>query len=346
MSGQKPDFDFTDDLQEIVAYPPDQNLPAFLRNKVSLRNKIAVFYADGDKFGQRFRAAAKESLEILSCVSKALKEKQKALLVDILVWLSGHYQFGVTNPFFWKGAARFETLLWGGDENLFVMPSWLGLEFAQLFYDKTRDWKLDGGERWTFSTGLVICDHKTPIRQVKNVAKELAERNKSPGGGAIQIEVFESLSMPDVDFDSYRRNLYFSERKPRKGELDELNRQLSIPGSKIGELIEKIARLKKPDGLPRAQLYKMLEKASKAGAAAARSEEMDRELRTDFARWKERAGAAAAINEWQVDVLRDVCPWGAQIETKQPAFSLSLGLVAMLWDYVRPLDFAGNGGNG
>jgi hypothetical protein len=330
MSGQDPGFDFTDNLQEIIA-GADQALP------LSLHDKVAVFYADGDKFGTRFKNAARSGVHNLGSVSNTLKDKQRQLLRDILAWLGEHYASGATNHYFMQGAARFETLLWGGDENLFVMPSWLGMEFAELFYEKTRDWTLEGDAPWTFSAGLVICDGKTPIRQIRNVAKELTERNKAFGGAAIQIEVFESLSMPDVDFDSYRRNLYIAS----DDELGEVNRQLSIPGDKLGELIKAILRLKEPDGLPRSQLYKMLHKASQAGAAVARSDEIDRQLREDFALWKKRAGRSVSIEEGDIDVLRNLRPWGEAIKAKRPAFSLSLGMVAMLWDYARPLHFAG-----
>ena len=50
MSGEKVEFEFTNSLEDMVADPPE-GLP------ISLSNKIAVFYADGDKFGQRFKGA-------------------------------------------------------------------------------------------------------------------------------------------------------------------------------------------------------------------------------------------------------------------------------------------------
>jgi hypothetical protein len=333
VSCQKPAFDFTDELQEIVSNPP-QDLP------LSLHNKIAVFFADGDKFGERFKNAASRapSLTGLSDLSRDLKKKQKGLFSDVLGWLGAHHHSAATNPYFFQGAARFETLLWGGDENLFVMPSWLGLEFAQLFYEKTGTWDLGAdGKHWSFSSGLVICHYKTPIRQIKTVAKELAERNKGLGGGAIQIEIFESLSMPDIDFDSYRAKLYFGDKTPTPDELSELNRQLAIPGEKLGKLIDKVARLKQDDGLPRSQLHKMLLKSSKAGTTA-RSDEADRSLREDFALWKKRAGAATAVGEHDLDVFGDLRRWDEAINPKRPAFSLSIGLIALLWDYVQPLD--------
>ena len=330
LSDQAVPFDFTDNLQDMVADPP-KCLP------LSLSGKIAMFYADGDKFGQRFKDAATKGLGHLKGVSNALKDKQRELLRSILAWFREHYGPGATNPCFLDGAARFETLLWGGDENLFVMPSWLGLEFAKLFYEKTSGWKLDGDEPWTYSAGLVICDHKTPIRQVKSVAKELAERSKDSGNGLIQIEIFESISMPDVDFDFYRRKLYFPDEPPTDKNFKELNHQLCIPGNKIDELVRRVVDLKKEKGLPRSQLYKMLLKASKIGAAASRRDDKDRELRNDFALWQKRAGEDVDVSERQVEVLYDLPPGCSSGSAKQPAFSLSLALAAMLWDYVEPL---------
>ena len=64
----------------------------------------AVFYADGDKFGTRFKEAAKKGLNEYQKASKLLKEKQTQLLNGILNWLRTHHERGVSNPYFFNNS--------------------------------------------------------------------------------------------------------------------------------------------------------------------------------------------------------------------------------------------------
>ena len=76
---------------------------------------------------------------------------------------------------------RIETLLWGGDELIWVVPAWCGMEAVQFFFDNTNTkdavWEVNG-RRLTHAAGVVFCSCRAPIRSVVKLAKELAESVK------------------------------------------------------------------------------------------------------------------------------------------------------------------------
>lgn len=316
MLDDNPGFDFTDDFHQIVGGSRDltfggEKLPP------SPQNKIAVFYADGNKLNaHRKRAGAQ-----LNVFSDELKVRQKALLKTIVEWFRAHRgEHDVNSAYFFDDCARFETLMWGGDEVLFVLPSWLGLEFASLFFDAVADWKIRDNPV-TFSAGLAICDRKTPIRQAKAVAQTLAELNKKREGvnfgtNSLQIEIFESIALPDVDFQRYRQKFYCG-RELSGDAFDALNGQLALDPEKFRKARRRLARLKRPDGLPRSQLYNLLEPGASADNTT---------LGDLFGKWRDRTGAAIDFDE--LDLL--------QLGATHRDFHLNIKLIAALWDYVTP----------
>lgn len=242
------------------------------------------------------------------------------------------------------------------------MPSWLALEFAELFFETVEPWRICGNPV-SFSAGLVICDRKTPIRQAKSLAGALVDSLKnlaSPqpaefGRNMMQIEIFESLTLPSGNLDDYRVALYahghLSENDPSKAKWTaETNLQLAIAGSDIGGLIDRIARLQGADGFPRSQLYKLLEVSSRDGTAHRRNAtEFDadgrRVMRQDqsrlqevFAVYSRRAGAGKPLTIHDIGILRPG-------DGKPAALALDIAMLAMLWDYVRPIAASGNGGS-
>jgi hypothetical protein len=221
----QPDRDFSDDFDTMVADPPRDVAK-------SAGSKTAVFIADGDGLtGMRNAAFEKGGLAGLGAFSDTLLALQKRLLASILDWLA---QGAKARPDHFLtpekdgSVYRFEVLVWGGDEVTIVMPSWLAVEFASKFRRWTRDWAISG-KPVTFSAGLVIANHKTPIRQSKTVAEtlvNLAKQAKKPG--TLQIEIFESLSMPDSDFQGYRDRLYFPDGGANDEQRDRLNADLMM----------------------------------------------------------------------------------------------------------------------
>ena len=331
-SARKADgLDFAESFEDIVADEPDD-----LPNPLS--QKLAVFYADGNKFN-KIREKA-NTVDALSEFSRTLIEYQRRQLLDgLLDWLRAGVmseQWGAYVQYprerkrdekAWP--LRFETLMWGGDELTFVMPSWLGVEFARKFFDEwTKDWKAPSRAPLTFGAGLVFCNYKTPIRQARKMAKIMAEEAKGAIGSAeiekqthvLQIEAFESISMPEwgegAGLARYRENLFNA--KPEPGHL-------TLRGEEIGKTFERVSGLK--TDFPRSQLYRLLRKARDDGAFAL-GEAGDEALKTEAEVYFRRKGLDAAE-----------CLPKLKILSEAPlAYSLFMG--AALWDYVDPLETA------
>lgn len=355
-------FDFCDDFESMVKDPPDVAL--------SLRSKVGVFFADGNRFARhRQKATAANGLVGLRKFSQLIGEGQRDLLQSILGWLVDGAK---ANPdaFLSGGSLRFETLMWGGDELLFVMPSWLALEFAEKFFQWIEGWKSAFGDPLTFSAGLVICNRKTPVRQSKGIAGQLADTSKQlqPKAGGLdagiasdnflQMEVFESLSLPETGFDAFREQLYFARNvatddQERLRERRGLDRQLAIRGTDTGGLVKRISMLKSTEnGLPRSQLYKLLKAGIEQGASkrgtvqAAKHQEVkgetaqpaavtnaSAELEHAYEAYLDRAGEDKAPPRAALNVLS----YAEGAGYPKPPLALNLAVASMLWDYVAPL---------
>lgn len=168
---EQPDLVFTDDFHEMVAKPQPriaksdgsgemQDLPP------SLESKIAVFVADGDKFG-KLRNDLNGMLGPVAgrvCMTNVLAARMNELLAGLvtdLAFLRDHEDENCVNAaalrlddpvrkHLWSGRGRkpsdrllrFETLLFGGDDLTFVVPAWLGWWLAVAFFKRTKDWKI------------------------------------------------------------------------------------------------------------------------------------------------------------------------------------------------------------
>ena len=169
--------------------------------------KMCVLSMDGNDFSglrNRFLAAAGDRLLAEKNFSDLLREKRQLLLkgiVDLfrdprhaeLLQLENPKKKWIDVPESEDGwirrtgsVLRFETLLWGADESMFVFPAWaLSLvltRLAELLADKeiveialSRDKR----EVMTYGIGLVVCNYKTPIRALKDMAGRLEENSKN-----------------------------------------------------------------------------------------------------------------------------------------------------------------------
>jgi hypothetical protein len=225
---------FVDDFQEMVQNPPnmlgnDDAMP------VALQSKIAVFCADGDAF-TKVRQAVIASLpgaEGHARFSDAVDGEVRRLITTLVVELSLAVRNGgadlqsalcVTvgeNPAhrylrteYWGLAdgnrlLRFETLVYGGEDLIFVVPAWLGWWLARRFFDISNQFSVEDGNGkrhpLQFSAGLVFASEKTPIRALKNLAHDLCTLAKGQGG--LEIEVLESSEPPANGWASLRRKL-------------------------------------------------------------------------------------------------------------------------------------------
>ena len=178
---------------------------AYDQKYVNLENKIAVFYADGNGFGG-IQANGVKSVEDQKHFDHTLKTYRREFLACLLQqWM----------PEDGKGILPLETLLWGGDEMMFVVPASKGFALAQMFYQQSRNWsiELDGTKhKLTHAGGLVFCHYKTPIGRVKKLAEDLAdeikEREYGREGNYFDYAVLESIDYPAETLDEFFAKRY------------------------------------------------------------------------------------------------------------------------------------------
>jgi hypothetical protein len=319
---------FTNTFEELVKDAPEELA-------LSAKSKIAVFYADGNGF----TGLAGNTIESRRAFSGNLRRLQRGLLGEILKAYDKCVNKEKSRKYFEVDIEeqierklmpcerlRLETLLWGGDELMFVMPSWLGLWFARLFFDTVKDWKAPGGEPLTFGAGLLICNYKTPIRVAQKIAKEeLAEQAKEWGKkqdngpcNGLSIYVMESVEPLEQGLAEMRKKMLKLKER--------LEDALVIPGGKVATVLNRADALK--TGFPRSQLYRILHKARRDEWFKRRGEE---DTRQALKRWLEKAGKDSGL---QVEAFRLVedyhaCELGRHL-------LLNLYWLAELWDYLPP----------
>ena len=167
---------FTDHFDELTRF--DQGYKDIL--PPGLDHKMAVFYADGDGFGD-IAAGCDEPCDLRQW-DQAVQSARRNFLRKLIERIETHpfgrlagavNDKGVTEP----DRLRIETLMWGGDELLIVLPAWLALEAAQLFFEACRiEWP--AGQPRQHSAALVFAHHNAPIGPLKNLASSLADTAK------------------------------------------------------------------------------------------------------------------------------------------------------------------------
>lgn len=348
---------FTDNFEEICAEPPEPRaLPE------SLKNKIAVIYADGNAFGAtRAAVTPSDGRSRATIFSERLGELRRRLLERILRWYAAPEGGPAPSPFLVPGGdgtddLRFETLLWGGDEMAFVLPSWLAVDFVEAFFDATKDWEI-GGRRLTHAVGVAVGHYKTPIRQLRHIAKDAAELAKiafprpqkldgSPETvwtppNTVTFEIFESIAPPDVALGDHRAGVFAT-----AADWDTqiaLAKRIAFDAMKFKAVTERIATLSghgRDEAFPRSQLYAALRTLRALGLDQS-SAEADEYVEKDLAIWARRMGRD------EVTTITDLRPPPApgdepigtagQASGSRAGLALDVALLVHLWDYVHPL---------
>ncbi len=209
----------------------------------TLHNKVAVFYADGNRFSRIVAAAntqpdlqtgGAKRLSALSALDQDIQYKRRELLTRLLEWadtMPGMH-LGRDGP-----GLRLEVLLWGGDELILVVPAWAGFSLLEKFFEFTADWKpalrdgdsvladastrlreglmqgdkhaltVDG--QMTHAVGLVFANAKTPLYLTRRLANELADaakdRLKQEVHNVYQVLALESVDYPGEALDDFQR---------------------------------------------------------------------------------------------------------------------------------------------
>lgn len=165
-----------------------------------LHHKIAVIYLDGNKFSSRFSKFTEAT--DYTAFSDLLKANANSFLTEMIKQVTPSPDHDLKlGPWTWSGevvtnndqplpkrnALRLETLLWGGDEIIWVVPAWQGWWWLQQFfslYGKTPAWQgtqtsaIHKDKPLTFGGGIVFCHHNSPIHDATRLARNLADQPK------------------------------------------------------------------------------------------------------------------------------------------------------------------------
>ncbi len=199
------------ELQELANHPEPHH---------RLSGKMCVIYIDGNKQSE---IAAQYGLSELASFRAYVRNQHiqflKKLLEEIL---ESKPLDGADNPsnkwFYWdaterdqtkRSQIRIETLLWGGDDIVLVVPAWQGMLVIKKFFEQASHWKFRD-QKFTHSVGMVFCNVKAPIHNMRRFADQLVIQCKKHSSGLanannyldlVCYEVLESFDILDADLD-------------------------------------------------------------------------------------------------------------------------------------------------
>lgn len=257
---------FTDDLQTLSARPASKSEDGKSIKPDPLADKLAVLYFDGNGFGEIGRDMLRRGTKEFRCWSEAVRNHHRSLLKDLVEQASHDPDWMIGERI------RLETLLWGGDEILWVVPAWKGWELARWFFSQPHSVEVEGQTiPLTYGCGLVFCHAKAPIKNITALAHRLGDLAKESRAGAnvhrLAYEVLESYDDISGDLGAHRKRFL-----PRGADLSSL---ILDPGqlfakdsdqSSAWDILQSVADC---SDFPTRQLY-MLTKAWRDGDQSAR----------------------------------------------------------------------------
>lgn len=174
-------------------------------SKGNLHHKMAVIYLDGNGFGKiQTENCGDETAQ--QEFDHTLKKYRAEALKSVLDLMDGDVGYKTAS-----GSLRLETLLWGGDEIIWVVPAWKGWELLERFYEVSALWRFED-DQLSHAGGLVFCHHNAPIHRITHLCKKLAEavkeenrsENGNPHGNFFQYLTLESYDHIGRDLHSFR----------------------------------------------------------------------------------------------------------------------------------------------
>jgi hypothetical protein len=213
------------------------------------QSKMAVISIDGNRFG-KIRGKHR-GVKAVREFSRTVRDCRATLLERLVASLTN-------DPLAAAGdKIKFETLLWGGDEALFVAPAWKVRDIVALLAEVFEDphW-IFRGDRLTHSVGIVVCHYKMPIATARSLAEAVMQSAKNAarveGDNSLSLQFFQSIEPPSSSLRTYRSSLYY----------DGEDKTFAIVGTdRFKEFIELgKAITDTEEGFPRSQLMKIVRK--------------------------------------------------------------------------------------
>ena len=160
---------FVNDLESLTKHP----------SAGKLDGKMAFIYIDGNRFGKirdklctteenylEFQRKIQDDLRF-PAFKNIIRSAQNSVNDSFLVKTNNN-----------KNQIRLETLLWGGDEIEWVVPSWQALNVLEIFFNSTSRNEFFHNINLTHSVGVVFCHHNVPILQIRHYAHRLCDLAK------------------------------------------------------------------------------------------------------------------------------------------------------------------------
>ena len=220
----------------------------------NLTNKMAVVYIDGNKFGARQREYIKHLKDNGHSEKSAHQSFDATIQNKRATFLASEIDLHL-NALEDGDIIPLETLMWGGDEMLLVMPAWQGFDFLQRFF--AADWQLANSDQLkplTHAAGIVFCQASTPIRIIQGLASELAETVKNADGGR-QQDGWDYLVLESVDYPTSNDLKHYFEARYSK-DLAQSRAYACLPAiTDWSSVRDELLAIKTSNKLTKRQLY-------------------------------------------------------------------------------------------
>lgn len=259
-----------------------------------LSGKMAVVYLDGNQFGKITRTC--RTPKEIGTWSGVVKGNQTAFLRHVLgvaqraggedwEW-SGSVLDNAGNTVAKQRALRIETLQWGGDELVLVVPAWLGWwflgEFFRTYGSAGRSFNTGGGDvTLSHGAGLVFCHHKAPIHRIWDLAHDLADAPKEVNTNRFAYQTLESFDHMGNDLEMARRDRWKVQH----------SRDLVLNGATMWEVPAEMERFRRR--FPRNQLHTIVQELVNGNASEGfkrGAKALDEETGPVFARLQQLLG--------------------------------------------------------
>ncbi len=240
-------LELTSDLQQLSSI--EVNL-----DYKNLHGKMAFIYLDGNQFGKKQKAS--KTIKEQADFDKQTRTGREKVLKNILE------QIYDKESWLTDGKLRLETLLWGGDEIIWVVPAWKGWWMLNQFYRQAKDnirinqqpENSSSYEELFHGSSLVFCKHNAPIHRIdalaRNLADGFAKTRPFKQKNMIAYQVLESFDHAGSELTS--------DRQERLQGLSENLDDLLINADDMQTIENSISQLKQHD-FPKRKIYQIIQ---------------------------------------------------------------------------------------